>query len=235
MEKSDIIKKNGKKGQAYKFLTWIFLEAGLTLLVLIFIAVIVHIFVQFDINVQDIERELFVENLLYSSEGISYVDSISGRVYPGVIDLEDFSNTVVMEAKLGEAFNYGGKTPGIAVSMVLKDLNIPHYYFTDSGELKPHLKQEDKWVEKEMDDISAYASDQLTTYVYNNQEVSAVYYEKDWYFRWLELVGTKIIGKGGFTEYKMSKVVLVRDSNGEYNNGVLQFSIIMPGRDNEDD
>ena len=235
MEKSDIIKKNGKKGQAYKFLTWTFLEAGLTLLVLIFIAVIVHIFVQFDINVQDIERELFVENLLYSSEGISYVDSISGRVYPGVIDLEDFSNTVVMEAKLGEAFNYGGKTPGIAVSMVLKDLNIPHYYFTDSGELKPHLKQEDKWVEKEMDDISAYASDQLTTYVYNNQEVSAVYYEKDWYFRWLELVGTKIIGKGGFTEYKMSKVVLVRDSNGEYNNGVLQFSIIMPGRDNEDD
>ena len=224
----------GKKGQAYKFLTWIFLEAGLTLLVLIFIAVIVHMFVQVDISAQDLERELFVQNLLYSSEGISYVDSLSGRVYPGVINLEDFSNTAVMEEKLREAFNYGEKTPGIAVSMVLKDVNIPHYYFTDSGELMPYLKQGDIWVEKEMDDISAYSSEQLTTYVYNGQEVPVVFYEKDWYLRWLEIVGTKIVGKGGFAEYKMSKVVLVRDPNGEYENGVLQFSIIMPGRDNED-
>ncbi len=224
----------GKKGQAYKFLTWIFLEAGLTLLVLIFIAVVVHMFIQVDISAQDLERELFVQNLLYSSEGISYVDSLSGRVYPGVINLEDFSNTAVMETKLGEAFNYGEKTPGIAVSMVLKDPNIPHYFFVD-GELKPHLEQEDELIEKEMDDISAYSSDQLTTFVYNGQEVPVVFYEKDWYFRWLEIVGTKIIGKGGFTEYKMSKVVLVRGPNGEYENGVLQFSIIMPGRDNEDD
>ena len=225
----------GKKAQAYKFLSRIVLDAGLTLLVLIFIAVIVHMFVQVDISAQDLERELFVQNLLYSSEGISYVDSISNRVYPGVINLEDFSNTVVMETKLGEAFNYGEKTPGIAVSMVLKDVNIPHYYFDDSGELKPYLKQGDEWIEKEMDDISAYTSDQLTTYVYNGQEVSVVFYEKEWYLRWLEIVGTKIVGQGGFTEYKMSKVMLVRDANGEYDNGVLQFSIIMPGREDEDD
>jgi len=218
----------GKRAQAFKLFLWVLFEFFLVILVSIYIVIIVNSYVDIEFDIGELERELFIQNLINSPEGISYVDVVSGRVYPGIINIEEFSNTKVIEAKLDNAFNYGDRTPVIAVSMTLMDANLPHYFFTDKEKIRPHILEDGNWVEKEV--VDKYTEEQLTAFIYGGEEVPAVYYQRAWYERWIIIAETKYKGKGGFTQYEQSEFVLVKDLEGNMEPAVIQFSIITPGR-----
>ena len=40
------------------------------------------------INTRALQEEIFLQRLLYSPEGVSYTDPVTGRIYPGTIDME---------------------------------------------------------------------------------------------------------------------------------------------------
>ena len=219
--------KNWKKAQSFQLLLWICFEFLMVLVVVLYLVAIVNVYVDFDLDIGDLQRELFIQNLMNSPEGICYKDEVSGKVYPGIINLDDFSNTMSMEAKLLNAFSYGERNPILAISMTLKDPNLPSYFFTDEEKLRPHVFENNIWVEKEL--ISSYSKEQLTPFVYNGQNVETVYYQKQWYERWLVITVAGIKGEGTFTENKLNKFVLARDSDGGMHNAILEFSIITPG------
>jgi hypothetical protein len=52
------------------------------------------------------ESEIFIHNLVYSPHGISYYDGISGRLYPGTIDLSKFTNSTA--PLLQKSADFGG-------------------------------------------------------------------------------------------------------------------------------
>lgn len=223
----------GKKAQTFKLMFWIFFEFALILIVLLYIVAIVHSYVLIEFDTGELQRELFVQNLLHSPDGISYTDLTSGKVYPGIINLDDFKNTDAMESKLKAAFSYGDRNPVITASMTLKDPNIAHYFLTDEGKIRPHIWENGVWTEKDV--AEDYTADQATPFVYNGEEIQTVYYHKNWFERWLIIAETKYIGRGGFTEYETSKLVLARDSEGNLYNAVLEFIIVTPGRYTESD
>jgi len=45
-------------------------------------------------NVNDIEREIIVQNMLFSPDCLAYKDDLTGRVYPGIVDFKKFSDKI---------------------------------------------------------------------------------------------------------------------------------------------
>jgi hypothetical protein len=64
-------------------------------------------YIHLDINVDsfEAESEIFIHNILYSPNGISYYDGISGRLYPGTIDLSKLTNSTT--ALLQKSADFG--------------------------------------------------------------------------------------------------------------------------------
>lgn len=50
---------------------------------------------------------MFTEFLLYSKHGLSHYDKQAGRLYPGILDYAELTNTGLIQAKLDYAFDYG--------------------------------------------------------------------------------------------------------------------------------
>lgn len=67
----------------------------LTMAVMSGIFLLVNMFINLSVNVRPLQREIFVGRLMYSPNSIVYADNVTGIVYPGVIDLEQFDNNTL--------------------------------------------------------------------------------------------------------------------------------------------
>ncbi|MBI2576923.1 hypothetical protein HYV84_06925 [Candidatus Woesearchaeota archaeon] len=54
------------------------------------------------INTRALQEEIFLQRLLYSPEGISYTDPVTGRLYPGTVDMDKLKKD---ESLLDSAFS----------------------------------------------------------------------------------------------------------------------------------
>lgn len=103
------------------------------LIVLLIIALSLYFFVtQFmktNIDVFDVESEVFAYGVLNSPGGVSYLDKTTGRLYPGTINLDDIS---ILSKRMKEGFYYE-KNRYIAAEIVImnktkKPITKPIYY-----------------------------------------------------------------------------------------------------------
>jgi hypothetical protein len=64
----------------------------LTAVVMIGIFVLVQYYVNLSVNVKPIQREVILNRMMYSANSIMYTDNVTGIVYPGIINLDNFTN-----------------------------------------------------------------------------------------------------------------------------------------------
>ncbi|MFH1440154.1 MAG: hypothetical protein ABIG89_06295 [Candidatus Woesearchaeota archaeon] len=98
---------NKKAMIAYWQLMFMFVRLFVLTLVFMSMVLLVTKYINDETNIQDMEIKLFVEHLLYSDDGLSYYDEITGRLYPGILNADDFRSAQDIEIKLNKAFNYG--------------------------------------------------------------------------------------------------------------------------------
>ena len=89
-----------------------------TIFVLAVVIMFVHFYSKISINTFDSESEIFINRLLYSPDGISYQDPLSGRLYPGMIDISRFSNSTI--PILQKSIDFGADKH-IGASIKIKD------------------------------------------------------------------------------------------------------------------
>jgi len=79
------------------------------------------------VDVRDIESSVLLNRMLFSPALLIYQDPISGRYYPGVIDLGKFTSYAKTNPNVldSELLSYGAENPIIAVQMILKQSNNP--------------------------------------------------------------------------------------------------------------
>ena len=69
---------------------------------------------------------------------------------------------------------------------------------------------------------------QLTLFDTKKNVLGTVYYNKEWYQRWIILAKVSWKGRGSTIEYAENKIVLLRYDDGTTEPGILQFSVVMP-------
>ncbi|MFA6888279.1 MAG: hypothetical protein WC254_02175 [Candidatus Woesearchaeota archaeon] len=69
---------------------------------------------------------------------------------------------------------------------------------------------------------------ELHLFTTTGENKGIIYYNKEWYDRWIILVRTSWTGLGAATEYVKNTTVLIRYEDGTTEPGILQFSIVMP-------
>lgn len=82
---------------------------------IIIILVLISVFVVTNIKISGVELDIFNQRLLTSPNGLSYYDPLSNRVYPGIIDINNFNS----EELLNDRIIY--KDPQIASKIILID------------------------------------------------------------------------------------------------------------------
>lgn len=88
--------KNKKAMQALNMMLWI-PRIFFMVIVISSVLFIVLLFTKVEVSTWQTESEIFAQRTLLSPHGISYYDSLSNRVYPGIIDtgnFEVFSNSI---------------------------------------------------------------------------------------------------------------------------------------------
>ncbi len=69
---------------------------------------------------------------------------------------------------------------------------------------------------------------ELQLFTITGENKGIMYYNKEWYERWIILVKTSWTGPGAATEYLKNTTVLIQNENSTREPGILQFSIVMP-------
>lgn len=64
----------------------------LTLIVMTGIFTLVNIYINITVDTKPLQREILFNRIMYSPDSIIYTDDITGKVYPGVIDWDRFTN-----------------------------------------------------------------------------------------------------------------------------------------------
>ena len=98
---------------SFNMLMWIPRIIFMTI-VIFSILLMVGSYFRFEIAISGAESELFVQRLLNSPHGISYYDPLSNRVYPGIIDLDNFD-------LLNKSVFYGEQKQ-VGAKLIVKDL-----------------------------------------------------------------------------------------------------------------
>lgn len=97
----------GKRaGITFSTLIFAFYRMMILFMVALALVLFVRQFVKASIDISDVESELFAQGLMKSPDGLSYVDPVTGRVYPGVIDYDTFTDIPKLEEKLNNVFYY---------------------------------------------------------------------------------------------------------------------------------
>jgi len=104
---------------SFEMLMWI---PRIIFLVIVLFAIIILIrsFVLEKIDVTELESEIFANRLPCSPNSISFVDEISGRVYPGIIDLNKFKTNEI-EDNLLKSIYYGNSNRNVGAKITLKN------------------------------------------------------------------------------------------------------------------
>ena len=70
----------------------------ITIAVMIGIFLLVNMYVSIRVNIKPLQTEVLFNRIMYSPNSIMYTDNITGIVYPGVIDLDKFTNATLDNA-----------------------------------------------------------------------------------------------------------------------------------------
>lgn len=116
-----LLGKNKRAGSVYLQMMFGFFKFFLVLFIVFSILFVVRSHFKAKIDILDTELTLLAHNIIYAKGGVSYQDPITGRVYPGVISLEEFENSFAMSSRLNQAFFYE-KQPVFAAVI---NLNLP--------------------------------------------------------------------------------------------------------------
>lgn len=108
----------GKKG--FIDSTWIFLFFRFIVVCAVAIAMVILVktFIANDIDIQEMQADIFAYNLLNEKDGLSYYDTSLDRVYPGIILISLFQETATLEKKLDARMDYG-EHPVVAAELQL--------------------------------------------------------------------------------------------------------------------
>jgi len=169
-----------KKGLFSEDAVFMILNLLLLIIVAVFLVFLINLFTVQELDIQRLEAEVLKDRILYSKNCISFYDSEIDRSYPGIIDMEKFS-----EENLKNCLFFVEENRNIATKLTL---------------LNP-----------------------------NNEEIKTIYYNKEWYDKWLPLIG--IPGPGGVKDfsYTLNMIVKTNENNKEkYENSFLNFEIIVP-------
>jgi len=93
-----MIRRLNKKAAAFKILNYSILRILFIALLFYIIYLFAYSQIKINIDIEDTKSLIFVKRLLYSPNSISYTDPITGRTYPGIIDLERFDPTIPEKA-----------------------------------------------------------------------------------------------------------------------------------------
>ncbi len=92
-----------KKGiMSFNFLSLI---PRIMFLVIMLIAcvILIRMFITNKFHTQDVQAEVLVAGFMYGAGGVNYYDPVTGRIYPQVIDINQFDG-----AELDSAFFFNG-------------------------------------------------------------------------------------------------------------------------------
>ncbi|MBU1199448.1 MAG: hypothetical protein KKF46_07100 [Nanoarchaeota archaeon] len=64
----------------------------LTVAVMAGIFLLINLFINITVDPKPLQREVLFNRLIYSPNSIMYMDQVTGRVYPGIIALDNFTN-----------------------------------------------------------------------------------------------------------------------------------------------
>lgn len=73
-------------------------EIILTAIVMIGIFVLVNYYINLNVNVKPLESEVLFYRMMYSPNAIMYTGQVTGIVYPGIIELDNFTNETLDKA-----------------------------------------------------------------------------------------------------------------------------------------
>jgi len=117
------------------------LEIMFIITVAVFVFFIVH--VDKKINTFPIESEILLNRILYNNNGLWLYDEELDRLYPGILEFENFNNKEKIEQSLSRSIYYGNQNTRAAAELILEDIN-------EVKEFDPIYYNEEKykeWVE----------------------------------------------------------------------------------------
>jgi len=90
--------------------------------VLFAFVVLIKVFIITQIDVRQVDANIFINRVLLSKGAISHYDGRIGRIYPGVVSLERFQeiSSANPNALDGEIISYGTDNPILAAKMTLR-------------------------------------------------------------------------------------------------------------------
>ncbi len=97
------------------------LEIIFTISVGVFIFFIVH--VEKDIDTFPVESNVLFSRILYSNNGLWFYDAEIDRIYPGILEFENFNDVDKIESLLNKAIYYGDDNKRAAAELILKEEN----------------------------------------------------------------------------------------------------------------
>lgn len=121
-----------KKAVSFKMLNYSILRILFIALLFYIVYLFAYSQIKVNIDIDDTKSLIFVKRLLYSPNSIAYTNSITGRTYPGIIDLDRFNS-----ATLEKAFNFSKNN--IAAKIELTDLE---------GNEKKEIYLNKKWYDR---------------------------------------------------------------------------------------
>jgi hypothetical protein len=103
----------------------------LTIIVLVGIVILINYYTAISVNVKPLQAHVLFNRIMYSPNSIMYTDNVTGQVYPGVIDWDNFTNET-----LDKAINYSYERQLAArlelhnnESKVIKTAYLNHVWF----------------------------------------------------------------------------------------------------------
>ena len=127
------IKINNKRSEVSGEMIMMIPQLIFLIAVLFAFVILVKTLIVTHVDVRGIDASIFAERLLFSPNGISYFDGSIERVYPGIIDLEEFRQiNDDPDFKLDRILvNYGSDNPIMAAKLTLAQAgggSIVKYY-----------------------------------------------------------------------------------------------------------
>ena len=145
---------NKKANTTFEVVFWI--PRIIFLVVLMFaIMILIRSFVTTIVESSELEANLFANRVLYSPNGISYADSDTHRIYPGIIDSAQLKSKI--DGKLlDKSINYGKKNLEIGAKFSLSYAGDKVDFFYNEDFFKEQFKIADSGFTKGPGGAKAY-------------------------------------------------------------------------------
>jgi len=148
-----------RKAQTFDILNWAFIRIFFLMIILSALAVILTSHYTTSLNSRETENLILMKRLTYSPNLLSYTDIRTGRVYPGIIDLDRFTTTNLDS-------NLLNRNKRLAVNLELTDI--------ETGEvIQAYLNEQRARAWDDYVTIGGYSMSTLKRYIkiYDNGEI----------------------------------------------------------------